>query len=313
MDTLRSIESFVKAVEGGSIAAGARQIGITAAAASQNINRLEKTLGTRLLNRSTRSLSLTDSGELYYRQVKSIIHDLEVAKSAVMEIQGEPQGKLRIASSGAFGRHVLAPLIPAFTKAYPRISIELIMADHGIDHIKEDIDISIRFKQQLELGMVARRIITAPMILCASPAYLARAGRPKEPEDLRHHDCLIFRLPQDGKLLRWGFIRQGLRFEPELNASIISNDIDAIAHLAVAGAGIARLGAFLAEPLIQRGELEALFLPKKDHKESVTADIEPLDFYVTFLDQHVMTRKVRTFVDYLADAVPDKWKSPTPI
>ena len=310
MDTLRSIESFVKAVEHGSIAAGARQLGITPAAASQNIGRLEASLGMRLLARTTRSLALTDSGEIYYERVKRIIQDLDLAKSEVAELHGEPQGRLRIASSAAFGRHVIAPLIPAFTARYPRVSIELIMSDRSVDHIRENIDISIRFRQQLEPGMVARRIATVPILYCASPDYLARAGRPKEPEDLRQHACLVFRVPVDGRLLGWGFLRNGQRFEPEIQPTIISNDIDALAQLAVAGAGIARLGAFVADPLLASGELQALFLP--GGKQATTADSEPLDFYVSFLDQHAVTGKVRALVDHLTEAMPAAWKEAAP-
>src|SRR3954463_13858731 len=114
MDTLRGIESFVKAVEEGSIAAAARRLGISPAAASQNIARLESYVGVRLLVRTTRSLGLTDSGQLYYDQVRTLINDLELAKVAISGIHDEPQGRLCIASTGAFGRHILAPLIPAF-------------------------------------------------------------------------------------------------------------------------------------------------------------------------------------------------------
>jgi len=308
MDTLRSIESFVRAVEHGSIAAGARQIGITAAAASQNIQRLETTLGIRLLSRSTRSMALTDAGQLYYHAVKDILRDLELAKSSITEFQGEPQGRLRIACSAAFGRNVIADLIPPFMRRYPRISVELITTDNAIDHITENIDISIRFKQQLEPGMIARHIARVPILFCASPDYLDRAGRPTQPEELSHHACLMFRVPASGRMLGWGFLRDGLRFEPDITPTVNSNDIDALARLAVGGAGIARLGAFVAQPLIDSGQLEALFTGHETSKGAVTADIEPLDFYVSYQDKHAMTHKLRVFVDYLVEVMPERWK-----
>ena len=308
MDTLRSIESFVRAVENGSIAAGARQMGITAAAASQNIQRLETTLGIRLLSRSTRSMALTDAGRIYYVGVKDILRNLELAKSSITEFQGEPQGRLRIACSAAFGRNVIADLIPPFMRRYPHISVELINTDNAIDHITENIDISIRFKQQLEPGMIARHIARVPILFCASPAYLDRAGRPTQPEALASHACLMFRVPASGLILGWGFIRDGLRFEPEITATVTSNDIDALARLAVGGAGIARLGAFVAQPLIESGQLEALFTGQADTEGAVTADIEPLDFYVSYQDKHAMTHKLRGFVDYLVEVMPREWK-----
>jgi len=299
MDTLRCIESFVKAVEHGSIAAAARQMGISAAAASQNIARLEKSLHLRLLTRSTRKLTLTDHGSLYYSEVKDAIQDIERAGANVTALAGEPQGRLRVACSAAFGRHVIAPLIPKFLQLYPRISLELILGDQLLDHIKEDIDVTIRFQQQLEPGLIARKIAKVPVLFCASPAYLERHGTPQEPEDLRQHDCIVFRMPNTGKLLQWGFIREGLRFEPEINPVITCNDIDAMATMALGGAGIARLGAFIADPLVKNGKLKALFMRSKNTQS--TADHEPLEFYATFLAQEAKNKKIRCWVHFLVE------------
>ncbi|MDP3776183.1 MAG: LysR family transcriptional regulator [Methylotenera sp.] len=309
MDTLRSIESFVKAIEGGSIAAGARMQGITPAAASQNIQRLETSLNARLLTRTTRSLALTEAGEIYYAKVRHVVSDIENAKSLVTEFHGEPQGKLRIASSAAFGRHVLSSIIPSFTALYPKLSIELILTDQNIDHVKEDIDISIRFKQQLELGLVARKIATVPVLFCASPTYIARKGQPHTPEDLQLHDCLMFRMPTNGRLLSWGFLRDELRFEADIKPSIISNDINSLAELAIAGAGITRLSAFIANPLIKDGKLVALFEQEIADTATVRSDNEPLEFYACFRDHHAMTLKVKAFVSHIMTFIPNTWES----
>lgn len=309
MDTLRSIESFVKAIEGGSIAAGARMQGITPAAASQNIQRLETSLNARLLTRTTRSLALTEAGEIYYAKVRHVVSDIENAKSLVTEFHGEPQGKLRIASSAAFGRHVLSSIIPSFTALYPKLSIELILTDQNIDHVKEDIDISIRFKQQLELGLVARKIATVPVLFCASPTYIARKGQPHTPEDLQLHDCLMFRMPTNGRLLSWGFLRDELRFEADIKPSIISNDINSLAELAIAGAGITRLSAFIANPLIKDGKLVALFEQEIADTATVRSDNEPLQFYACFRDHHAMTLKVKAFVSHIMTSIPNTWES----
>jgi len=307
MDTLRSIESFVKAVQGGSIAAGARLQGITPAAASQNIQRLEKSLGTRLLIRTTRQLAMTESGELYYAEVRDIIEGLARAQYAITELQGQPQGRIKIGCSVAFGRHVLMPLIPTFTRQYPNVSVEIILTDGNADHISEDIDVSIRFKQQLEPGLIARKIATVPVHFCASPSYLERKGFPKEPAELLEHDCLVFRMPVDGRILSWGFLRDGLRYEPEINPSIICNDIDSLGSLAIAGAGIARLAAFIANEEIKKGSLVALFQANPLNPESIQSDSVPLEFYACFQDKHAITKKVRAFVDYLIEAVPKSW------
>ena len=307
MDTLRGIECFVRAVEGGSIAAAARRVGISAAATSQNIARLESYLGVRLLTRTTRSLAVTDAGKVYYDKVSLLIHELELARSAVTDTQQELQGRLCIASTAAFSRHVLAPLIPAFNQRHPRLEIELTSTDRRVDHVQESVDVSIRIKQQLDDGMVARKVATVPTVFCAAPAYLARAGRPKTPADLREHDCLVFRLAADGRFLRWGVVENGLRFDADVRTAMIADDIDVLARLALAGGGITRLAAFVADDYLQRGELVELFT----HAECVgfAVEIEPLDFYACVRDRHQLTPKVRAFMDYLVEALPAEWRA----
>ncbi len=307
MDTLRGIESFVKAVEGGSIAAAARRLGISAAATSQNIARLESYLGVRLLTRTTRSLAMTDAGRIYYDKVALLIQELELARAAVTDVHKELQGRLCIASTAAFSRHVLAPLIPAFNQRYPRLELELTSTDRRVDHIQESVDVSIRIKQQLDEGMVARKIATVPTIFCASPAYIARAGRPSTPADLREHDCLVFRLAADGRFLRWGFVENGLRFDAEVRAAIISDDIDVLARLAVAGGGVTRLAAFVANDYLRRGELIELFSTREC--TGFRTEVEPLDLYACVRDRHHLTPKVRAFMDYLAEALPAEWRA----
>lgn len=308
MDTLRGIESFVRSVETGSIAAAARLLGISAAAASQNIARLEAQLEARLLIRTTRSLGLTDSGTIYYDKVRSVVRDLEDANAAVTALHSEPQGRLRIASTAAFGRHVLAPMVPMFNTRYPKVLLEILTTDRSVDHIQESVDISIRIKQQLEEGMVARKIATVPFRFCASSAYLKRAGRPDSLEDLRNHECLVFRVQVDGRILRWGYVRNGQRFEVEVRAAIIADDIDVLAQLAVAGGGVARLAAFVADSLIERGELEELFIGDEQANTAAQTDIEPLDLYLCVRDRHELTPKVRAFTESLLAILPPTWR-----
>lgn len=306
MDTLRGIECFVRAVEAGSIAAAARRLGISAAATSQNIARLESYLGVRLLTRTTRSLAMTDAGKVYYHKVALLIHELELARAALSDVQQELQGRLCIASTAAFSRHVLAPLIPAFNRLHPKLAIEMTSTDRRVDHVQESVDLSIRIKQQLDEGMVARKIARVPTIFCASPAYIARAGKPLTPADLRQHDCLVFRLAVDGRFLRWGFIENGLRFEADVRVAIISDDIDVLARLAAAGGGVTRLAAFVAKDYIQRGELIELFCTQDC--AGFQTEIEPLDIYACVRDRHQLTPKVRAFMDYLSAALPAEWR-----
>ncbi|WP_457586434.1 LysR family transcriptional regulator [Ensifer canadensis] len=306
MDTLRGVESFVRSVEEGSIAAAARKLGITPASASQNIARLERALGTRLLSRTTRQLGLTESGRVYFDRVRSVVHDLELAAVAVASLNAEPRGSLKIASSVAFGRHVVAPLVPSFAERHPEVSIELVVTDREIDHIGEGIDISVRFGLQLEPGLIARKLASVPMVICASPSYIERHGRPERPEDLIHHHCLVYRYAGHGRIFRWGFVRDGLRFEPELKATIVSNDIDTLAEMAIAGAGITRLGAFIATDLIARGLLVPLFGGAPSEGVANT-DHEPFDFYACFVDRQAETPKVRAFIEHAVRSLKGRW------
>lgn len=298
MSQLRGIETFVKTVQGGSIAAAARQLGITAAAASQNLARLEKELGTRLLSRTTRTQALTAAGETYFARVSTLLSGLAEAHDELSSLQSAVRGRLKIACSVAFGRHVVAPLMADFMHRFPEVQVEMTLADHQLNHLKEGIDVGIRYRHMLEPGLVARRIATAPMVFCAAPSYLVRQGRPGTPEALAAHACLAYRRPQDGRLMEWPFVCNGTRFVPSFNPCTVSDDIDTLAAMAVAGAGITRLGSFIANPLIRAGLLEPLFQTAPGRAQT-RADPEPLEFYACYQDRQHVSAPVRAYVDFM--------------
>jgi DNA-binding transcriptional LysR family regulator len=304
MNLLGAIASFIKVVEAGSIVGAAKTLGVSAAAVSQAINRLESHLGTRLLQRTTRSMSLTENGALYYEKVQRIARDLESAQSAISTAQTPLQGRLCIASTSAFGRHVLAPLIAGFAARHPHLILELSTTDRKINHIQDGIDLSLRTKPQLEDGIIARKMASVPFIVCASPAYLERAGWPGSPEELQQHACLAFRYPLDGRFLRWGFIRDGQRYDATINATAISDDIDALAQMASYDAGIARLAEFVAAPYIESGRLVPLF---EQRNAAAYAYAEPLDIYVCIQERDAITPKVKAFMNYLTECLETRW------
>ncbi|WP_372028639.1 LysR family transcriptional regulator [Pseudomonas kurunegalensis] len=306
MDLLNAIRSFIKVVEAGSIAAGARNLGLSPAAVSQNLARLEGHLQVRLLSRTTRSMAVTPAGAQYYERVKHIERDLALAEQAVTTPDSEPQGRLCIASTSAFGRHVLAPLIPAFSARYPLLSIELITTDRRVNHAREDVDVSLRIAPQLEDQLMARHIARIPFICCASPGYLQSAGLPATPEALREHRCLVFRYPVDGRFLRWGFMRDGLRFEAEFGSVLISDDIDALTQMALHDGGITRLAEFIVRPHLASGALVPLF--EYSDSGQAYAQTEPMDIYLCLADRFAMTTKVRVFMDYLRECLGDSWQ-----
>lgn len=303
MPNLRAIETFVKALEGGSIASAARQLGISPAAASQNIARLERELGTRLLTRTTRSMALTAAGERYLARVAPVLDELEKAQSDVSLVHGELHGRLRVACMAAFGRHVLAPLLPAFTQRHPRLALELLVTDRDVDVLKEDVDVSIRYRDVLEPGMSVRPLAAVPRILCAAPSYLERHGRPQVAEDLLQHACLLYRRERDGRLMRWPFVRDGRRTDPPLRMAAIGSDIDALTEFAVAGGGIVWAGSFIAHRYVQEGRLVPLAL-KAGRKGQLQFEDGTLDFFACFRDRQYVPAKVRAFVDYLLEVLP---------
>lgn len=238
MDILGLISTYIRVVEAGSIAGAARAQALSAAAVSQSLARLESHLGVRLLSRTTRRLAMTESGARYFEKVRHIPRDVETA-AHLATLASEPQGPLRVATTAAFGRHLLAPLLPAFKRRYPGIDIELIGSDRRLDHRLEQIDVSLRIKAQLSDSLVCRRIASRAFLFCAAPAYLAHAGTPSRPEDLQHHACLLFRYPTDGRYLPWRFIRDGKAFEAATKPGFVCDDIDMLAQIAVNGGGIA--------------------------------------------------------------------------
>lgn len=304
MNLLTAIASFIKVVESGSIVGAAKSLGVSAAAVSQTINRLEAHLGVRLLLRTTRSMALTENGAVYYEKVKRIAADLESAQSSICTDESELQGRLSIASTSAFGRHVLAPLIAGFAAQHPRLLIELSTTDGKISHIQNGIDLSLRIKPQLEDGIVARKIVSLPFTMCAAPAYLERAGVPQSPHDLQNHACLAFRYPLDGRFLRWSFLRDGQRYEANINATAISDDIDVLTQMAISGAGITRLAEFVAAPYLASGQLLPLF---EQPGEAAHAVVEPMEIYACVQERAAMTGKVKAFMDYLIEHLAARW------
>lgn len=296
MDILGLINTYIRVVENGSIAAAARAQGMSAAAVSQSITRLEAHLGVRLLSRTTRSMALTESGTRYFEKVRHIPGDIDLASQAAT-VETKPHGPLCIATTAAFGRHVLAPLMPAFKDAYPRINIELISTDRSVDHRLEGVDVSIRIEAQLNDQLIARHIASRPFVFCASPAYLDRAGMPTTPEELKQHTCLVFRYPTDGRFLPWTFVLNGSRFEAKVNPGFICDDIDTIAQIAVNGGGIARLASFVAQPLIDSGRLLPLFEP--GNRNAACAEPEPMHIYACVTERSAINAKVRAFIDFL--------------
>ena len=208
MDHLTALRVFRQVVEQGGFAAASRQLGLSPAAVSKNIAELEAHVAARLLNRTTRRMSLTEAGTRYYEQVARILDELREAEQSLGPLQSAPTGTLRVSAPMSFTLTRLSAAIPAFLARHPDLSLDLNLEDRRVDIVKEGYDLAIRGTDRLEdSSLVARRLMTLEHVLCAAPAYLARHGEPASPADLRGHECVQFTL--SGHADEWTFQRAG--------------------------------------------------------------------------------------------------------
>jgi DNA-binding transcriptional LysR family regulator len=255
--TLESdIAVFVRLADLGTFAAVAAELGITGSGASRIVTRLERRLGAKLLQRSTRRLILTQEGERFLQYARPILMAIEEAHAAVASSAGKPSGIVRVNSGTAFAKHRLVPLIPAFLKAFPDIRIELTVSDRRIDPIAEQIDITVRVGPLADSELVAVNVGEVRRTLVASPKYLRANGRPRQPSDLLKHNCLL--LAGHPRLAEWPMLENGRMVTVPVKGNVRCDSAEVQLDLAIAGAGIARVGDFLGEPAIADGRLVPL-------------------------------------------------------
>jgi len=306
MNLLLLIRSFIRTADAGSMAAAARVLGISATAVGQNIARLEAHLGVRLFNRGARQLALSEAGRLYLSQVRCIETDLARAQASITHPDEVPAGPLRIACSRAFGRHVLAPLLPALQRKYPGLQLELQLSDRAVQHAQESVDVSIRIGEQMDDGLVARALAKVPFVFCAAPAYLAEHGSPRTPDELALHPALRYRFPTDGRPLRWTLRGPAGPINLMMQPGMVCDDIDALAELAAAGAGVTRLATFVAEPYLRDGRLQLLL---QDDNEWA---VDPMEVFFCVSDRRDFTPRVRALFQHLQDNMPAHWQIQPP-
>jgi len=257
MDQLLAMRVFVRVAERGSFARAADELDISRAAASGHVAALEKHLGVRLLNRTTRRVSLTAEGADYLRRTQRILEEIEDAEETLRGARSRPQGRLRVDVPVAFGRYLLLPALPEFTRRYPEIELDVRLNDRVVDLVAERVDVALRVGGLQQSGLVARRVAQMNIVTCASPAYLAEHGEPRTPDDLRSHR-LLGMTPASGGTPEWSFPppytprRLKLHFAMQFNAAegpIIS---------AIAGLGIVHTADLMVAEYIARGELKLI-------------------------------------------------------
>ncbi|AUM13338.1 LysR family transcriptional regulator [Ketobacter alkanivorans] len=287
---LEEIRNFVAVVEAGSFTGAAEALGSSRSVLSKRLSLLESHLGVRLLNRTTRSLSLTEAGERFYQECSNSLGSIDAAVDEVRSMNREPRGRLFVNLPMSFGILHIAPLIPRFLVQFPLVQIELNFDDRKLDVIEPGFDISIRIGELGNSSLTARRLGTCNHLVVAAPAYLEQHGVPQSPEDLTHHRIASFRF-QDSAL-EWAFEdEQGITTVIKLKADIVSNNSLALKAIVLGGTAIARVPSFLLEEEVAEGKLINLFPGLTRTQRSI---------YAVFPRREYMPAKTRAFIEFIA-------------
>jgi DNA-binding transcriptional LysR family regulator len=284
------MRAFVRVVERRSFSAAADDLALTPSAVSKLVARLEDRLGARLLHRTTRRLSLTSEGELYFSRARQIVADIDEAEAEVARSRASPRGHLYVNTSNAFATHQLAPVLPAFLARYPDITVELSVTDRVVDLVEDYADVIIRAGRIPDTALSARKIADVARVICAAPSYLAERGTPREPADLSDHVCISLAV---GEATRWPFRTSRGIEQFDIPARVTSDNGEVALRLALDGAGIVRLGDLLVGEPIRRGKLVPL-LRDVHHAE-------PIALSAVYLAGRHRMPKVRVFLDFLVE------------
>ncbi|CAD7564496.1 LysR family transcriptional regulator [Escherichia coli] len=292
---VRAILSFVEASDAGSFASAARALGISSAAVSKNVASLEQALGIRLMNRTTRKLSITEEGEVFLKQARIAIEALDTAVDTVIARKMETSGHVRISTSAAFGRDQLIPVLPGLRTRYPALSVEVDFDDRVVDLVRDNYDLAIRGGRIIDSSLVSRPVCRLSMVLVASPDYLEAHGTPRIPEDLKRHN-LIARRFLGGKLTPWGFrMNDGSLTTMEPDSPVLTLSApEAQIQAACLGMGIAQVGVHHALESLRSGKLKTVLLGQHDPGS--------YELVIQYPHRALIAPRVRATVEYLLAA-----------
>jgi DNA-binding transcriptional LysR family regulator len=291
---------LLKVVEAGSLSAAARQLDVPLATVSRRIAELEAHLKTRMLNRTSRRLSLTEAGRQYVEASKRILDQLEEAERAAMGVHKDPKGHLAVTAPVVFGRVHMIPIISDFLTEYPDIDLKLVLADRLLDLLESDVDVALRIGELGDSNLIASRVGTVSRVTCASPSYLAAHGRPEKPEDLHGHVCVTFdnlASPQ-----AWRFSSPKGDVLVPIRSRLTVTTAEAAVAGAVAGVGLTRLLSYQILEAKRAGQLELVL---EDY------ELPPWPISLVYTGQQLLPRKLRAFLDFAAPRLKDRLRDET--
>jgi DNA-binding transcriptional LysR family regulator len=298
MDKLGSMKMFVRVAQAGGFAKAAARASMSTAAVSRAIMELESTLQTRLFNRTTRQISLTDAGRRYLSHCERILNQVELADAEAMGASAQPAGRLRIHATASFGQHYLTPLLAQYVAQYEDVSIDLVLSQRTPDLLEEKFDVAMVVAQNLkDSSLVSQRVGYTRSVLCASPGYLARRGTPRTLADLEQHTCLQLSL-QDMPAAQWLFEEADEEpFRSPKPAPFTVNMAEALAQAVQAGMGI----GMLPVPTALQGIREGGLIQVLPNVRAV-----PYNVYALYASRQYLDAKIKTLVEFLRESVPQK-------
>lgn len=295
MDKLGAMAIFLKVAEAGSLSAAARQLDIPLATVSRRIAELEAHLKTRMLNRSSRHLSLTEAGRMYAEASRRILEQIDEVERAAMGVHKDPTGRLTVTAPIVFGRVHMVPIIADFLRAYPDIDVKLLLSDRLLDLLESDVDVALRIGELGDSSLIATRVGSVRRVTCASPSYLAANGRPQEPEDLRNHICVTFDNLASTKA--WRFSSAKGEVLVPIHSRLTVTTAEAAVAGAVVGVGLTRLLSYQITDAKRAGQLELVL-------EDYELPAWPVN--LVFTGQQLMPRRLRAFLDFAAPRIRDR-------
>jgi len=288
-DRLNGMRVFAQVVEAKSFSAAADRLGMSKSLASRHVSALERSLSVKLLNRSTRKLSLTEAGALFYEHCARIVQEAELAEQRLTRTQSEPAGLVRVTAAPAFAvRHVL-PALAEFYQKYPKIRVKLSCSNRALDLGAEGFDLGIRVSFDPAPDLVARKLAANRSVLCASPTYLERHGTPRRIEDLRKHECVLF--PVIAPKGVWTLRRDRRKYSVQVAGVFETDEIDVVRAAVVAGLGIGILPIYMVADVLQQGQLVPLLRQFQVVPESA--------IYLVYLPNRTLSSRVRVLIDFL--------------
>lgn len=290
MDKLANMLAFRAVGESGSFAAAARKLNLANSVVSKRIKDLEDFLGTQLLMRTTRKVTLTETGYSYLEYVSKFTDELEEVEARIRYHMDKPVGEIKLAAPLSFGMQYLGPAIASYLDQYKEVSIKTYLSDRHINLVDEGYDLAIRTGPLSDSSLIAKKLVNCRRIVCATPAYLKKYGTPKTPEDLTQHNCMSYLNLADGKA--WPFICDDKKIWQSVNGSFLSDNGDLLHEAALSGCGIVLLPTFIVQKSLQNGALQI-----------VLEKYEEQDFNIYAVYQHTrhLSTKIRTFIDHMSD------------